>query len=442
MNYLEDFLLKSSFHGLNYIAEKNGSVSKKIFWLLTFLACLTVFSFLAGSTISEFLSTKTKIQIAETNADLGEVVFPSAFVCNNNQFRRSFAYWIIDKLKDDGKLDEDPIIKDGVKRELTKDEQNIFDFIRDIFFEGPAFNNESKNRKLHDKIMNSTFMKIYTDEFLKQKNITHWTEKHQDRNLLFQLFNNNFTHIVDKSSTLSRRMKDFVSMAGQWKIKQMIPHVEWKGTLNKTEKNDEIFMSLEQPTATGICTWIAPLAYKVQEKIPPWPQGVISGENNGLLIVLDTESYDYVENEKGGVGFSLSVLHPLAMPIMEQSGINIQPGTATKLGFSSTLTRTTEEAVKRFNPYERKCWIESEIGFQFIPYDMYYHYSMTNCLFEAAMQEAYRACDCIPSFIKESAKPCFGKKLKCYLNIIEKIGNLQLFVVLIIIIIIFRLLKW
>ena len=73
-------------------------------------------------------------------------------------------------------------IKYGVKRELTEEEQGIFDFIRDIFFEGPAFNNESKNRKLLDKIMNSTFMKAYTDEFSKQKNITYWREEHQYRN--------------------------------------------------------------------------------------------------------------------------------------------------------------------------------------------------------------------------------------------------------------------
>ena len=28
----------------------------------------------------------------------------------------------------------------------------------------------------------------------------------------------------------------FVEMAGQWQNWQMIPHIDWKGTLNKTEK--------------------------------------------------------------------------------------------------------------------------------------------------------------------------------------------------------------
>ena len=54
-------------------------------------------------------------QIAETNANLSEVIFPGVVVCNNNQFRRTVVYWIINDLKKDGKLVPDPIIKDGVK---------------------------------------------------------------------------------------------------------------------------------------------------------------------------------------------------------------------------------------------------------------------------------------------------------------------------------------
>ena len=117
------------------------------------------------------------------------------------------------------------------------------------------------------------------------------------------------------------------------------------------------------------------------------------------------------------------------MPIMEQSGISVQPGTATKLGVSTTLMTTSEDAIQRFGPYERKCWVSSEIGFSFIPYDNWYQYSMTNCLFEAAMQEANRTCDCIPSFIKPSEKQCFGKKLKCYFNIVDSLGMMSIRVV-------------
>ena len=97
----------------------------------------------------------------------------------------------------------------------------------------------------------------------------------------------------------------------------MIPHIDWKGTLNKAEKNNQIFVDPEQPTSGGICTWIAPLSKYVDKKTVKWPKGAISGENNGLKILLDTESYDYVENNRGGVGFKISVVHLLEMPIIE-----------------------------------------------------------------------------------------------------------------------------
>ena len=263
--HFDDFLQKSTFHGLNFIGEKNDSVFKKIFWLFIFLACVTVFSFLANSTISDFLSTKTKIQIAETNANLSEVVFPAVFVCNNNQFRRSFVYRIIDMLKTDGELDDDPIIKEGVKRKLTEKEQDVFDWIRDFFFRGQVLTYETINTKLIDKIINSTFLKTYMDEFVSQNNISNMTKTYEDRNTLFHI-GTYMTFYGNESSSISKRMRNFVAMAGQWKIQQMIPYVEWKGRLNKSDKNDEIHLGLQQPTSSGICAWIAPLAHKVNYK--------------------------------------------------------------------------------------------------------------------------------------------------------------------------------
>ena len=83
-----------------------------------------------------------------------------------------------------------------------------------------------------------------------------------------------------------------------------------------------------------------------------WPKGAISGENNGLLMYLDTESYDYVEHERGGLGFQISVVHPLDMPIPELNGINVQPGTSSKFGVSINMLSTTADAIERFDPYE------------------------------------------------------------------------------------------
>ena len=62
------------------------------------------------------------------------------------------------------------------------------------------------------------------------------------------------------------------------------------------------------------------------------------------------------------------------MPIIEQSGISVQPGTATQLAVSAILITTSESAITSFSPYERKFWTNSEIDFGFIPYEDYYYW--------------------------------------------------------------------
>ena len=99
MEIFEDFCLKSSFHGLHNVGQRNAPAIKKGVWFLIFLGCLGVFSYLACKTMEDFLSRNTKIQMDESHADLGEVTFPGVVICNNNQFRRSFVYWIINYRK-------------------------------------------------------------------------------------------------------------------------------------------------------------------------------------------------------------------------------------------------------------------------------------------------------------------------------------------------------
>ena len=323
-------------------------------------------------------------------------------------------------LKKDGKLDSDPIIKNGSKRTLTEEEQQVFDLIRGDYCEGSALPKSYMNESLKKDIFDSTFLKDYFLDFESHRKIKTLTETKEGINTTYILdsdFNETQSNLAFGPGMF------FVSMAGQWKRTQMIPHIDWKGTLIKAQKNNQIFVDPEQPTLGGICTWIAPLSKYVDNKTVKWPKGAISGENNGLKMLLDTESYDYVENDRGGVGFKISVVHPLEMPIIEQSGISVQPGTSTQLAVSATLITTSESAITRFSPYERKCWTNSEIDFGFIPYEDYYHYSMSNCLFEAAMQEANRTCHCIPGYIKPSDRQCFGKKLKCFKGKIENLGK-------------------
>ena len=168
-----------------------------------------------------------------------------------------------------------------------------------------------------------------------------------------------------------------------------------------------------------VCQWVAPKANNIEDI----SRGVLSGENNGMMMMLDVESYDYVENDRGGLGFKLSVAHPLDMPIIEQSAVMIQPGLQTHLGVSVQLTRTSKTAIQRFSPTDRKCWNQSEISLKHLSYDQLYHYSISNCLFEAAVQEAEKTCGCTPGYIWIGEKQCYGSSLKCFNYIVKQIGK-------------------
>ena len=60
-----------------------------------------------------------------------------------------------------------------------------------------------------------------------------------------------------------------------------------------------------------------------------------------------------------------------------------------QLAVSTSLIKITSKATRRFSPSERKCWEMNEINLTHLPYADDYRYEMSNCLFEAAMQEAY-----------------------------------------------------
>ena len=88
-------------------------------------------------------------------------------------------------------------------------------------------------------------------------------------------------------------------------------------------------------TNYGICSWISPF-YSLPPKgeetnLGSLPTGALNGENNGLSILLDAETFDYGNGfynlgEQAGEGFKVAAVHPLDMPIVQQSGVNVRPG--------------------------------------------------------------------------------------------------------------------
>ena len=140
---------------------------------------------------------------------------------------------------------------------------------------------------------------------------------------------------------------------------------------------------------------------------------------------MDTEAYDYagIDETMEGVGFKISINHPLDTPVMQQSGISIAPGSSNRLGVGVNLI-DVDPAVLRWypNPADRECYTSSDINLQFLSYDNDRQYSISNCYFEAALQTALERCECSPGFYAVSDQPCQGPGLKCFYDIMNRIG--------------------
>ena len=102
-------------------------------------------------------------------------------------------------------------------------------------------------------------------------------------------------------------------------------------------------------------------------------------------------------------------------------------GTETLAAIIPSLIYTTDDAIDRFHPENRKCYQDSEFDLPNLRYADGYRYSHNNCLYQAVIENTIKNCSCLPSFAqgrrKEDIELCRGKKLNCALKWINQLGN-------------------
>ena len=152
------------------------------------------------------------------------------------------------------------------------------------------------------------------------------------------------------------------------------------------------------------------------------------GSNNGVELIIDTESFDYANIDcDGDVGYKISINHPLDMPVLEQTGISLAPGTSNQLGVSVKIMTVDPAVLTRdTDPVTRNCYLNQDVSFKYLPYEEDYHYSMSNCLFEASMQSAEEKCGCVARTFQNGDRDqssCSPQKLYCFQNVLDLIGQ-------------------
>ena len=80
-----------------------------------------------------------------------------------------------------------------------------------------------------------------------------------------------------------------------------------------------------------------------------------------MTFLIDLELFDSGPSRTATTGATISHFYWKYIPVVSQSGINIQPGTSTELGLTTQIVETTEVARRRFTPEQRQCYFEDEI---------------------------------------------------------------------------------
>lgn len=169
-------------------------------------------------------------------------------------------------------------------------------------------------------------------------------------------------------------------------------------------------------TDIGICKTVKPMVdfnpslptpREKQNYVIPKGSDVMSGEKNGLTLHLDLEEYDHGYTPSIGAGASLVVIHHGDQPLLGLGKIKLMPGTDTDVTIVPTVTTTTNNAMNSFTSQERECYFCNETSLLFLPYtknktetceQVGFRFSISNCMFEAALEAVLDHCHCFPAF--------------------------------------------
>ena len=404
MENLKDFCERTSLHGWSFLPYRGFKPLQTVFWLATIIASIVGASIIIFDHYIEFQNATVSYQIESPTVPLEQVFFPSISLCNMNKLRKSFIY---------------SLLADKQIADLTTFD-DLLEFVNGHFIRGSISELTESQKVLKNTILQS---KVYDDIYqdfvgasvkVDVKNITELHFEH--------------THSVkwlDQGDLYTDETKQgyFGELANQYSLKDMLISLKFKGFgINHDGGGFPTDIS-------ETCHWFTPLVQEPSDPSDLWTINPFArnGLVNGLTLILDAEGFDYASSESGTEGFFLSMLHQLDIPIMRNTGINVEVGQTNNIVVIPTLMSTTKGAKSRFNPEERQCYFEDEIALKHLPHENSFRYDISNCFFEATLQEIESQCQCIPAYFADvSELPlCQGQQVSCMNDLKERIGEFR-----------------
>ena len=208
----------------------------------------------------------------------------------------------------------------------------------------------------------------------------------------------------------------------------------WRNLPNDERKHAKIGPSF-YPTDFGACCLFVPHVdfegldqmknLTISEQWSTLNADSLNGEINGLMLLLDTEQFNYAKPNKVPGGLKLALHHHSDKPMIQFSSQMISPGFETHINLRPTLSYTTKNAISMLYPSDRGCYSTNEANLSYLSYSEGYRYVMNNCLIDQIIGDILWQCGCKPSFYenykgienltdKDKVNvTCAGKKLDC-----------------------------
>ena len=145
-------------HGWALFGSHHTPRGQRIFWFSILSIFLALAGFLIKENISAYDASVTTIKTVDRTADLNDVFFPSVVICNINQLRKSFIYWLHDNLND------------KFNNKSTISVEDVFSLVNHHYFRVENEKNEEseKHEDLLELILGSKFYEKKFEEFYQR----------------------------------------------------------------------------------------------------------------------------------------------------------------------------------------------------------------------------------------------------------------------------------
>ena len=388
----EDFCQQTSIHGWSFLSFRGYGSFQVLFWVTIIATSLSGCMYMISANIQEFNKATVEFETISLTESLDGIFFPSIFVINSNQQRKSYLMAMIQENNLTEVLDEKKLI--WFLLNSTKNCQK-----------------DPKVEELWKGILQSPVTSQLFDYFVEQNQ-----DKHPKQYSLKSLYHNHSFQYKTPDQLIAERKA----------IAEGSPNSYMDNILSHTNLED--FLLNYEFAGAGILHVGGARADNGlrRNRFTPFfqkPEDIIqfrtlkpfikNGISNGVVLLLDAEVYDYTALYQKSIGFQLGISHPFDVSLASSSGCFLQPGKQVLVAVKASVIETEKEIRQRFDYNSTKCHFDDEVELDHFPRASF-RYSMNNCMLESYVQKVEELCNC-SHLVSEtkSLEICTGHGISC-----------------------------